>query len=106
MEFIGKIEDDSKLLLEDKIVIYGAGTIGKRLVRALDGKGCKEKIVAFCDSNQKIWGKKEEGIQVMSLKETVEKYPDAAYLIGSCCVRQIAETLIEAGIDKIHIARN
>lgn len=106
MEFIGKIEDDNKLLTEEQIIIYGAGTIGKRLVKVLDEKGYRKKIAAFCDSDRQKWGKKEEGIQVISLEEAAEKYPDAAYLVGSCCVRQIAETLIEAGINKIHITRN
>lgn len=105
MEFIGKIEDDDKLLQEDQIVIYGAGNIGKKLVIVLEKKGYRKKIVAFCDGNQQIWGKEENGILVISLEEAVRRYPEAAYLIGSCCVRQMAEALIEAGISKIHITR-
>lgn len=106
MEFIGKMEEDSKLLQENQIIIYGAGNIGKRLAEGLCQKGCRKKIVAFCDGNQELWGKEENGIKVLPLEEATERYPDAAYLIGSCCVRQIAETLIKAGIRKIHIVRN
>lgn len=105
MEYIGKIEDDDKLFHENQIVIYGAGKIGKKLVKVLEEKGYRKKIVAFCDGNQQIWNKMENGILVISLEEAVRRYPEAAYLIGSCCVRQMAEALAEAGISKIHVTR-
>lgn len=106
MKFIGSMEDDDQLNEKSQIVIYGTGTIGKRLFDLLVKRGLGNNIVAFCDSNSNLWGTSVKNREVMELKEITRRFPHADYLVGSCCVRQITETLLENDIERIHIVRS
>ena len=56
MDFIGSLVDDNALTNEEYIVIYGAGTIGKRAYAILKRKGLAGKMRAFCDGNPDVIG--------------------------------------------------
>ena len=105
MDFIGKIEDDEKIKSEREIVIYGTGKMGKKLFEILQVNKQENHVKAYCDSNKEKWGTSVNGKEVLSLVEASKLYPDAAYLVGSCCVRQMVEELQKYNIQKIHIAR-
>lgn len=105
MEYIGTIEGDKELGKESQIVIYGAGKVGRHALEILQKAGWQEKIVCFCDNNKDMAGKRIEGIPVCGIQEGCARYPQAAYLVASMCVRQMVESLLQHGIEKIHIIR-
>ena len=105
MDFIGRLEEDTTIAEEEQIVIYGTGTIGKRAYAILKQKGLADKVSAFCDGNPAVISLTIEGKEIMSLDDAFFKYPKAAYLVASCCVRQMVENLQSQGIKKIHIIR-
>lgn len=105
MDFIGRLEEDNGITGEEQIVIYGAGTIGKRAYAILKQKGLADGVRAFCDGNSDVIRSNIEGKEVMSLTDVCRKYPTAVYLVASCCVRQMVENLRSQGIQKIHIIR-
>lgn len=105
MKYIGSMEEDDQLNEKSQIVIYGTGIIGKKIFDILVRRGLENNVVAFCDSNSNLWGTSVKDREVMELKEIIGRFPHADYLVGSCCVRQITETLVENDIEKIHIVR-
>lgn len=104
MEYIGNILYDESLLEADgKLIIFGAGVYGQRVLRYLEVNGVKNRVICFCDSDEKLEGKKFEGIQVCSVKETCLRYPDANYLVSGRYSREMYQMLKELDIRKIHI---
>ena len=105
MDYIGTIEQDHGLEKESQIVIYGAGKVGRHALEALQKAGWKKKVMCFCDNNKEMYGKQIEGVPVCGIQEGCGRYPQAAYLVASMSVRQMVESLLGNGIEKIHIIR-
>lgn len=105
ISYIGTVRNDYKIGDAEKIVIYGAGKVGKEVWEFLQMKGWQEKAVCFCDNSPEMQGKEVQGLPVLSLPEACSKCPDGTYLIASLCVRQMAERLLQNGIEDIHIIR-
>jgi glycosyltransferase involved in cell wall biosynthesis len=63
-----------------EVWIYGAGTVGRQLHREATAIGLC--VCGFIDSNPAFWGKKIEGIDIVSLSSAVTGSKHA-YLVGS-----------------------
>ncbi|TDX58923.1 glycosyltransferase [Orenia marismortui] len=55
----------------EEIIVYGAGNVGKSLVKALKIKNIKVNCIV--DRNKFLWGTFIEGIEIISLKEALKK---------------------------------
>ncbi len=105
MDYIGTIEQDKGLGQEKQIIIYGAGKVGRHTLEVLEKTDQKEKIVCFCDNDKSMEEKYIEGIPVYGVEKVCTVYPYGTYLIASMFVRQMVESLLQYGIEKIHIIR-
>lgn len=105
MKYIGTIQNDHILGDAEQIVIYGAGKVGREVWDFMRAKGWKEHAVCFCDNNPEMQGGMVEGLLVFGLSEACVRYPKGTYLIASLCVRQMMESLLQYGIEDIHIIR-
>jgi FkbM family methyltransferase len=65
---------------QDRLVIFGAGGLGRRIARGLLATGIRP--LAFCDNNRALWGNAVEGVQAMSPKAAAEQFPEAVFLIA------------------------
>lgn len=105
MDYIGTIEKDSRLERTDQIIIYGAGKVGRHVLEILKKTGQREQIVCFCDNGKDMEGKTIEGIPIQNVRETCALHPQGTYLVASMFVRQMVESLLQYGIERIHIIR-
>lgn len=69
-----------KLRKKESIVLFGAGTYGKALWQDLKLCGI-ETVECFCDNGKELSGTKIGDMNVLTLKEALQKYPDACYVI-------------------------
>lgn len=102
MEYIGDILYDENLL-NKKLIIFGAGLCGKKILHYLDLNGAKENVICFCDSNLAICGMYIENIPVLYTKNVFAKYGDADYLVSGKYSKEIYHILKKSGIQKIHM---
>lgn len=105
MEYIGTIEHDRGLEREEQIIIYGAGKVGRHSLGVLQKAGQGNQVMCFCESSKDKVGKIIDGVLVRTVEESCTMYPRGTYLVASMCVRQMVETLLQYGIEKIHIIR-
>ena len=70
-----------KLLAEsgDRVVLYGAGNLGRKVLQSLRGAGIEP--LAFADNGQAKWGTQVDGVPVLSPKEAAEKYGATALFV-------------------------
>ncbi len=66
-----------------KLVLYGCGSDGIRLLNYSRGAGCLDRIAALCDSNPSLWGSGLFGKQVVGPKEAGNRFDEAVYLVAS-----------------------
>ena len=83
--------------IEEKVVVFGAGKMGKMLIEYCNLK--KKKVIAIVDNNPQKWGKKIKGIRVYKPQEIVNNDKDVIYLIASVDYSsEIKEQLISMGV--------
>ena len=84
-EKISLIDSVLSRQLEQKkeIVIYGSGHQGKMIAKYLNAKGRFGDIVSFADNSSEKQGRTIVGIQVTSLEDSIEKYPNADFVIAN-----------------------
>lgn len=64
-----------------RIVILGAGRLGRRLIQGL--RGADIDVLAFADNNSETWGKTVEGLPVLSPRDAAKKYSnDATFVVA------------------------
>jgi len=64
-----------------RVVIYGAGNLGRRILRALRANGAD--ALAFADRNPASWSRTIDGLSVLSPEDAARRYgADALFLIG------------------------
>lgn len=64
-----------------RCVIFGAGTMGRRALSALQSMGIHP--LSFADNNPSLWGKSVEGIPILSPDDTAELFgQDALFFIA------------------------
>ena len=72
--------DEQAGSLADSLVLFGAGNIGRKMVKGLRSAGIEPH--AFADNNAALWGSAIDGLQVLSPKDAAEQYgQNAAFLI-------------------------
>lgn len=105
---IYRIEELLENLSEnDKIIIFGSGNIGKLLESFMAYTG--NKVIAFIDNNEKLWGSKEQEISIMSPHKASGLYPNAIYIIANAIAyHEMKKQLLNLHIDqrKIYICDN
>jgi hypothetical protein len=107
-KFIGNIhididEDLLKKKGETKLVLFGAGKDGKRILTALRRHECG--IAYFCDNSEKIWGTEILGVPVISplqLKEFCKRKKLSVVITSSQYYREIRDALAELGIKALN----
>lgn len=67
-----------KLNCDKRIVVFGAGAHGSRLVELFS----ECNWVAFCDSNHQLWGTEKNGLPIISVDEMKRSYSDALVVIS------------------------
>jgi FlaA1/EpsC-like NDP-sugar epimerase len=104
MEYVGNILYDEKLMDTDmKMVIFGAGTYGKKILQYLELNSLLKNVICFCDSNVKHDKHEVNGIPVYHTTDAIKKFPDADYLVSGKYAKEMYDTLKKEGIEKIHI---
>ena len=92
------VREMNEKLAERKVVIFGAGRIGKFLavrIRSVDQKN----LVAYCDNAKGAQGSVCQGVPVLSPEEATCLYPDAIYVIaGRRDEKEMRDKLRENGI--------
>lgn len=66
----------------DRVVIYGAGQIGRKVLAALEKVNMSDKIVCFAVSDTQNAPSMINGIPLMSIDEIPEEYESAMFLIS------------------------
>ena len=85
----------------DEIVIYGAGQFGRQDASMLKRWG-GWKLRGFCDNHK--YGQIIDGLEVYSVKEAVERYSDAIFIIGSKIYHdEMQEDLLSRGLEEAQI---
>ncbi len=82
------------------IVIYGAGSYGCNLHYLLTVNGID--VIAYADGNEAKWGKRQNGIAILSWQECEERFADPVYLIANKNDSDVIERML---MDN-HIAEN
>lgn len=104
MVYVGNIlYDDELKCTGNKLVIFGAGVYGRKVLRYLELNDLKKNVVCFCDSNEKINKTEINGISVYQTKEVIKRNPEADYLISGRYTKEMYHILRKEGIKKIHI---
>lgn len=84
-----------------KIIIYGSGTSGERLLAQLLYDDVY--VDYFCDSNPETWGTKVMNKTVISPNELIKIKNDCAVLVSSVYCEEIYNFLKELGMKKIYL---
>ena len=82
------------------IILFGAASGGKRSLCNLIDKGINRKNVKFCDNNQKKWGKRVLGVEVVSLDSIESK--SQIIIITSSVFSEIYAQLDELGFKNVY----
>lgn len=65
----------------NEIVLFGAGSLGKKLLKIL--RSAKIEPLAFSDNNSNLWNTAIDGVQVYSPSESARKFGNkAAFVVG------------------------
>ena len=67
--------------MNEQLILWGAGTTGRVIVRDMREKGLPSPILV--DSNNAKWGTVMEGVDVMSPGAARAKYPDGVWIASS-----------------------
>ncbi len=65
---------------ENRLVIFGAGGLGRRIARGLSATGVTP--LAFCDNNPELWGTRAGTVDTMSPKAALQLFPDAVFVVA------------------------
>lgn len=85
------------------VVIFGSGDSGQRLYKLLV-EAQINNIIAYCDNNENIFGKKMFGIEVISPKRACEEYTESIFIIANQNhYDAIKDQLLDMGINRDRI---
>jgi FkbM family methyltransferase len=62
-----------------KVVIFGAGRLGRKILQGLSGTGLE--AMAFADNNRRLWGKVADGLPVVSPQDAADQYSSEATFV-------------------------
>ena len=73
MAFLDEIDEELRKIYQTyknkRIIVYGAGGYGKRVIRLMVRYKLKNNRVAICDSDSRKWNHEIEGIQVCNIED-------------------------------------
>jgi FkbM family methyltransferase len=78
---------------QKSLVIFGAGNIGKKTLRALRQAGIEPH--AFSDNNSEIWGSEIEGVPVLSPSDAANRYGKSSAFIVTIWRGEGTDTMAE-----------
>jgi len=85
-----------------QIIIFGCGQRGEALYHRLSN--VIERLSAFADNSEKLWGSKFHGYEVFEPAKAVERYPDAFYMIANKYHwDEIKKQLLQLGVSEENI---
>lgn len=64
-----------------KVVVFGAGVYGTKLVKMLQQN--EDRVLGICDNSKSIQGTNNNGFIVISVEEAVDQFKNALYIIPS-----------------------
>ncbi|MEI8366732.1 MAG: FkbM family methyltransferase [Parachlamydiaceae bacterium] len=98
--------DEMTTPFQNSLVIFGAGNIGKKTMRALRLAGIEPH--AFSDNNSALWGSEIEGVTVLSPSEAANRYgKNSAFVVtiwrgeGTDTMAERCEPLRQLGCNKV-----
>lgn len=98
-QFVQDIEALKTLLIDRPLILYGAGAIGRSVIRVLSRYGIE--VNCFCDKNKS--GTTESGLPIISPQE-IKEYPNANIIVCSVNYRdEIVQDLSGLGVAPEHI---
>lgn len=80
-----------------QVAVYGAGGFGREvswLAESVAVEGCKLKVVCFIDDDESLQGTSLNNLNVLTLHETREIYPNA-YVVSGIGVPKLRELTME-----------
>lgn len=87
------------ILKENRLVIFGCGTIGKIVFNDL--YSMRDKICCFTDNNAVLWNTQRYGYSILAPNEVIKTYPDALFIVANKLFsNDIAQQLQAMGIAK------
>lgn len=105
MVYIGSLEYDEEIKKTEGIIVCGAGSMLPLLMKKMVWLNLSEKIMAICDNNTAIQGKRAEGILVMDVERAYKEYANADYIVYNRYFMEICKQLQEKQIKRIHLIR-
>lgn len=105
MVYIGSLEYDEEIKKTEGIIVCGAGSMLPLLMKKMARLNLSKKIIAICDNNTNIQGKRAEGILVMGAEQACKKYASADYIVYNRYFMEICKQLQEKHIKRIHLIR-
>jgi len=101
LQTMNDVIESAKIDKLSKIIVYGAGEVGKAAVKA--AKINSLTIECLVDRKKSLWGTYIEEIQVCSLEKALDKYPKVPILIGSFEFLDQIESTIKNMLTKKHL---
>lgn len=107
MEYIGRIENDKKLYIEEHgIIVFGAGRGLEKLLDKFEEMHMKDRIICICDNNYEKQGKEINGIKIVNPQYAFNHYRNSDYIVYNQFCIEICMQLLEEGIKKVHLIRS
>src|SRR5438874_13551096 len=63
----------------NRIVLFGAGGLGRKAARGLQSRGIEP--LAFADNDSDLWGRQADGAPVLAPRDAAERYGDEALFV-------------------------
>lgn len=76
-----KREKFLEMVEKRRIIVFGLGAYGRSAIKYLYKHSVS--IVAACDNNKRLWGKKQYGLSVYSPLECVKCFSDCTYVVAN-----------------------
>ena len=84
--------DQLLLALQNRVVIFGCGALGRRAIEKLQELGIQP--LALCDNNELLWGTVVQGISVLSVQQAAAQFgSNALFLIAVWCCPKDSSSL-------------
>jgi FkbM family methyltransferase len=92
--------EQASLSTAGKVVIFGAGQLGRFLLPALRSAGVEP--LAFCDNNGRQWGTEIEGVPVLSPAQALKQHgASSSFVVGIYNATPVCRQLQELGCRRI-----
>ena len=97
---------DFKTFQNQKIILFGAASRGKRVLNNLVWAGFDKKLILFCDNNPDKSGKMIFDVPIISVNELIKFSSDIPIIISSSMFNEIKIQLLTLGFTNVHYFHN